>query len=136
MDLKPARLSEQFRTILRIKHYSLRTEKAYINWVSRLIRFHKNRSPGQLGEKEVRDFLSYLAKCGNVSTSTQNQAFHAIIFFYKYVMKRELGIIDAVRAKRPVRLPVVLTRDETKKLLSYLTGVQAIMAGLLYGSGL
>ena len=102
---KPQRLSDRFWEILRIKHYSISTEKTYINWVGQLIAFHKNQHPNQLREKEVQDFLSCLARERNVASSTQNQALNAILFFYKHVMKQELRLIDAVRAKRPKRLP-------------------------------
>ena len=135
MHTQPRKLSDQFREILRIKHYSLSTEKTYINWVGQFIGFHNNRNPSAMGEKEVRDFLSYLARERNVTSSTQDQAFNAILFFYKYVLKRELALIDAVRAKRPKRLPVVLTREETKMLLSHLSGVKGLMVRLLYGGG-
>jgi len=84
----------------------------------------------------VQDYLSYLAKEKNVASSTQDQALNAILFFYKYVMKQELGLIDAIRAKRPKRLPVVLTQEEIKRLLSHLSGIKSLMVRLLYGGGL
>lgn len=89
-----------------------------------------------MGASEVRAFLSHLAEHDNVSASTQNQALNALVFLYKRVVKKELGVIDAVRARRPKRLPVVLTRSEVQTVLSFLSGPQAIMATLLYGSGL
>jgi site-specific recombinase XerD len=89
-----------------------------------------------VGEPEVKSFCSHLAERDHVSASTQNQAFNALVFLYRYVVKKELGVIDAVRAKRPRRLPVVLSRAEVERVLSFLTGTQAIMATLLYGSGL
>ena len=130
------KLLDQLRTVLRVKHYSYRTEKSYVHWVRRFIFFHEKRHPDSMGTDEVRSFLTHLAEDGHVSASTQNQALNALVFLYNHVLGRELGRIDAVRARRPTRLPVVLTRSEVKKVLSLLTGEQAVMGTLLYGSGL
>ena len=99
---------EQLRTVLRVKHYSYRTEKSYINWVRRFIYFHDKKHPQTMGTYEVRAYLNYLAQHENVSASTQNQALNALVFLYKHVIQQELGSIDAVRARRPKRIPVVL----------------------------
>ena len=122
--------------VIRLKHYSLKTEKSYIHWCRRFILFHKKRHPQDMGTQEVQAFLNYLAVDQRVSASTQNQALNAIVFLYKHVIKKELGAIDAIRARRPKRLPVVLTREETRKILSLLSGDKHLMGSILYGSGL
>jgi len=121
---------------MRLKHYSLKTEKSYVHWVRRFILFHKKRHPQEMGAPEVQAFLNYLAVDQHVSASTQNQALNALVFLYKHVIKKELGTIDAIRAQRPKRLPVVLTREENQKILSLLSGGNHLMASMLYGSGL
>jgi integron integrase len=133
---KAPKLIDQMRQAMRIKHYSLRTEKSYINWVRRYIYFHNKRHPREMGATEVQSFLSDLAVQRRVSASTQNQALNALVFLYKQVLKKELGVIDAVRARRPKRLPVVLTQEEVQKILSLLSGVNHLIVSLLYGSGL
>jgi integron integrase len=130
------RLLDRMRQDMRTKHYSLRTEKTYIHWVRRYILFHKKRHPQDMGNREVQSFLSYLAVACKVSASTQNQALNALVYLYRHVLGHELGVIDAVRARRPQRLPVVLTREEVHKVLSLLSGVNRLIIGLLYGSGL
>lgn len=129
------KIEEQLRAVLRLGHYSYETEKAYVSWYLRFVRFHGVRHPGTMAAPEVTEFLTDLAKAG-VSASTQNQAFNAILFLYKHVLKIELGDIDALRASRPARLPVVLTQDEVKRLLAGMRGIEAVQAGLLYGCGL
>ena len=133
---KAPKLIDQMRQAMRVKHYSLQTEKSYISWVRRYIFFHDKRHPREMGDTEVQSFLSDLAVHRRVSASTQNQALNALVFLYKQVLKKELGVIDAVRARRPKRLPVVLTQDEVQKILSLLSGVNHLMVSLLYGSGL
>ena len=130
------KLLDQLREVLCLKHYSLKTEKSYVHWGRRFILFHKKRHPQEMGAPEVQAFLNYLAVDQHVSASTQNQALNALVFLYKHVIKKELGTIDAIRARRPKRLPVVLTREETQKILSLLSGVNHLMASFLYGSGL
>ena len=130
------KLLDELRAILRMKHYSYRTEQSYVYWARRYIRFHNMKHPNSMGALEVKSFCSHLAEQERVSASTQNQAFNALVFLYRHVVKKELGVVDAVRAKRPIRLPVVLSRVEVERVLSFLTGTQAIMATLLYGSGL
>ena len=134
---KPKKLLEQMRDVMRVKHYSLRTERTYCDWVERFIRFHDKRHPREMNEVEVGEFLTHLARDGHVAASTQNQALSALLFLYKQVLEQEIGWLEKVeRAKKPVRLPVVLTRDEVHRIFSHLRGIPLLMAGLLYGSGL
>ena len=133
---KAPKLIDRMRQIMRVKHYSLRTEKSYVHWVRRYIFYHNKRHPQEMGAGEVQSFLSYLAVNQRVSASTQNQALNALVFLYKHVLKKELGAIDAVRAWRPKRLPVVLAREEAQRVLSLLSGEKHLVFSLLYGSGL
>ncbi|GMQ84407.1 MAG: integron integrase [Gammaproteobacteria bacterium] len=127
----------RLRDIIRTKQYSIRTEKSYVGWVRRFILFHNKRHPEELGETEVGEFLTHLAVKRKVSPSTQNQALNALVFLYRYMLNRPLGeILDAVRAKRPQRLPVVLARDEVRELFRHLDGPHWLPGCLLYGSGL
>lgn len=123
---------------MRLKHYSLRTERTYWDWIEQFIRFHGAKThPAQMGEREVAAFLTHLARDRRVAASTQNQALSALLFLYKEVLKQEIGWLEGVeRAKKPLRLPVVLTRDEVHKIFAHLRGTARLMAGLLYGSGL
>jgi site-specific recombinase XerD len=130
------KLLDQLQEVMRLKHYSLKTEKSYVHWVRRFILFHKKRHPQEMGAAEVQAFLNYLAVDQRVSASTQNQALNALVFLYKHVQKKELGTIDAIRARRSKYLLVVLTRKETQKILSLLSETQHLMVSLLYGSGL
>jgi integron integrase len=131
------KLLDQVREAIRMRHYSIRTEEAYISWIKRFILFHGKRHPLEMGEDEITRFLSALAVHRQVSASTQNQALCALVFLYRHVLGQNLGWLeDVVRAKRPQRLPVVLTRAEVKALLGALDGVHWIMASLLYGAGL
>ncbi|MGH8523839.1 MAG: integron integrase [Gammaproteobacteria bacterium] len=131
------RLLDQVRDVVRRRHYSIRTEQAYIHWIKRFILFHGKRHPRQMGAREVEAFLTHLAVAQKVSASTQNQALNALVFLYHHVLLQELGTIENVeRAKRPVRLPVVLTVEEVRAVLAELKGSVWLMAGLLYGSGL
>ena len=128
---------DQVRDVLRLKHYSLRTERSYCDWIERFIRFHHLRHPKEMGEVEVSSFLTQLARDARVAAATQNQALSALLFLYKHVLKQEIGWLDNVeRIKRPARVPVVLTRDEVHKIFAHLHGMPRLMAGLLYGSGL
>src|SRR2546425_5785478 len=134
---KPKKLLERVRDVIRVKHYSLRTERTYCDWIERFIRFHQMQHPSEMGAAEVSEFLTHLARDGNVSASTQNQALSALLFLYKQVLKEEIGWLEDVeRAKKPARLPVVLTHDEVHKVFAHLHGTPRLMAGLLYGSGL
>ncbi len=131
------RLLDQVREAIRTRHYSYRTEEAYVGWVRRFILFHGKRHPAEMGKAEIEQFLTALAVNRRVAASTQNQALAAILFLYKDVLGCDPGWLDdVVRAKRPQRLPVVLTRPEVDALLAALEGVSWIMAMLLYGSGL
>ncbi len=137
MTARPPRLLDRMRDVLRMKHYSRRTEKSYVQWARRFIRFHAMRHPRDMGELEIRAFLTDLAVDKGVSASTQNQALCALLFLYKSVLELEPGwIAGIVRAKRPQRLPVVMTRGEVRAILDEMTGVPRLMATLLYGSGL
>jgi integron integrase len=130
-------LLDQVRRTLRLKHYSIRTEEAYVQSIKRFILFHHKRHPKEMGADEIRQYLSYLATEGQVAASTQNQALSALLFLYRDVLAVELPFIDGIeRARRPVRVPVVLTREEADKIISQLSGIYQLMAGLLYGSGL
>jgi integron integrase len=130
-------LLQEVRNALRVRHYSRRTEEAYVGWIRRFIRFHDRKHPRQMGEAEVAAFLTSLAVDRQVSASTQNQALAAILFLYRHVLGQDIGWIDGiVRAKRPRRLPVVLTREEVRRVLACMRGVHRMVACLLYGSGL
>jgi integron integrase len=131
------KLLDQVREAIRMRHYSLRTEEAYVSWIKRFILFHGKRHPLEMGQQEIAQFLSALAIKDHVSASTQNQALCALLFLYRQVLAQEFGWLDdVVRAKRPRRLPVVLSRQEVRELLSALPGIHWIMANLLYGAGL
>jgi integron integrase len=130
------KLLDQLSDALRTRHYSYRTEEAYVDWVRRFILFHHKRHPASMGEEEIRTFLAYLAADRQVAASTQNQAVSAIMFLYREVLHKELEPILTTGAKRPERLPTVLTREEVTNILSYLGGTYKLMAQLLYGSGL
>ena len=131
------RLLDQVRQAIRTRHYSDKTEKAYVHWIKRYIFFHNKRHPLEMAEPEIAQFLSSLATAGRVSASTQNQAFNALLFLYHEVLSKKIGLIDGVvRAKRPQRLPVVLTKDEVKRVLQQMNGAPHLMGLLLYGAGL
>src|SRR5437764_6768892 len=131
------RLIDRVGNVMRLKHYSLRTERTYWDWIERFIRFHGMRHPKEMAEAEVGAFLTHLARDGNVAASTQNQALSALLFLYREVLKQKIGWLEGVdRVKKPVRLPVVLTQEEVHKLFAHLHGTTRLMAGLLYGSGL
>jgi len=131
------KLLDQVRQAIRTRHYSYMTEKAYIAWIKRFIFFHNKRHPVGMGESEIAQFLSSLASDAHVSASTQNQALNALLFLYREILKKDIGYVNGVvRAKRPHRLPVVLTRQEVRSLLASLDGSDWIMVMLLYGAGL
>jgi integron integrase len=134
---RPPRLLDRVREACRIRHYSIRTETAYGDWIKRFILFHNKRHPLDMGAAEINAFLTHLAVDGHVSASTQNQAFSALLFLYQKVLEVDPGrIAGVVRAVRPKRLPVVLTRDQVRRIIEQLDGTFALMARLLYGSGL
>ncbi len=131
------KLLDQVRGVIRLKHYSYRTEKTYIDWVKRFIVFHGKRHPAEMGAQEISAFLTHLAVNRSVAASTQNQALSALLFLYQEVLKVEVPwLADMERAKRPKRVPVVFTKEEARKVLSSLEGAYRLMALLLYGSGL
>ncbi|MGA7615798.1 MAG: integron integrase [Thermoanaerobaculia bacterium] len=133
---KPPKLLDQVRDTIRAKHYSSRTEETYLQWIRRFILFHNKRHPSSMGSEEINRYLTHLAVDGHVSSSTQNQALSAILFLYREVLKEELQPLEVIRAKKPKRLPVVLTRIEVAKLIGQMSGTPRLMAGLLYGGGL
>ena len=133
----PPRLLDQLRARCRVKHYSLRTERAYLYWSRRFILANSKRHPRELGALEVEAFLSHLATHDNVAASTQNQALSALLFLYRQVLRIDLPWMESVvRAKRPQRIPVVLSREEVTRLLALLEGPTWLMAALLYGTGM
>jgi integron integrase len=134
---RPPRLLDRVREANRLRHGSRSTEKSYVGWIRRFILFHDKRHPAEMGASEVAQFLSSLAVEGRVAASTQNQALSALLFLYRHVLHQELPWLhDVVRARRPKHLPIVLTRDEVRAVISKLDGTPRLMAGLLYGSGL
>ncbi|MHC4208425.1 MAG: integron integrase [Planctomycetota bacterium] len=134
------KLLDEVQRTIRVRHYSRDTEKTYLHWIERFVRFHAGdgtwRHPQDLGAADVEAFLTDLAVRHKVAASTQNQALNAIIFLYRHVLAQELGNIDAVRAKRPRRMPVVLSRAEVVALFEQMHGPSRLMAQLMYGSGL
>jgi hypothetical protein len=133
----PPKLLDRIRGAARLRHFSRRTEKAYVAWAWRFILFHAKRHPADMGAEEITAFLSSLATVRKVSASTQNQALAAIVFLYRAVLERDVPWLDdLVRAKRPGRLPVVMSRAEVEAVLSELRGMPQLMAVLLYGAGL
>ena len=131
------RLLNRVRDKIRLKHYSIRTEQAYTDWIKRFVLFHKKRHPTDMGAAEVEEFLTHLAVAGKVSASTQNQAKNALLFLYREVLAMELPWLDEVaKAKSAKRLPVVLTVAETLRLLDRMDGTAGLIARLLYGSGM
>jgi integron integrase len=137
VEKPPKKLLEQVSDVIRLKHYSYKTEKSYVNWIKRYILFHNKRHPREMGGKEIEEFLTHLAVEENVAASTQNQALNAILFLYKEVLKQELDLkVDAVRAKRSRYLPTVLTKEEVLAIINNLSGVYQLVVKLLYGTGL
>ncbi len=131
------KLLDQLRAAIRVRHYSIRTEEVYVQWVKRYIYFHGKRHPGKLNAEHVSAFLSHLAVERKVAASTQNQALCALVFLYRHVLEKELGQFEGmVFAKRRRKLPEVFSRDEVERVLSNLSGVSWLMAALMYGAGL
>jgi integron integrase len=131
------KLLDLVRDRIRVKHYSIRTETSYVQWIKRFILFHNKRHPREMGAAEVEAFLTHLAVAGDVSASTQNQALSALLFLYREVLGVDLPWLDNVtRAKRSQRLPVVLTREEVRAILAEMDGVYGLLARLLYGTGM
>jgi len=131
------KLLDQLSAALRVRRYSRRTEATYCQWVKRYIFFHQVRHPAEMAEPEINAFLTHLAVKQKVSASTQNQALSALLFLYRHVIGREIGDLgDVIRARKPRRLPVVMTREEVKAVLANLTGDRWLAASLMYGAGL
>ena len=134
---KPGAIQDQVRDRIRTKHYSLRTETQYTQWIKRFILFHGKRHPQAMGSAEIEAFLTHLAVAGKVSASTQNQALSALLFLYKEILSIDLPWLnEIVRAKQPQRLPTVLTRTEVQAILVRMSGTYGLMANLLYGTGM
>jgi integron integrase len=134
---KQPRLLDRVRHAIRARHYSLRTEEAYIGWIKRYIFFHDKRHPAEMGEPEINAFVTHLAVEGPVGASTQTQALSALLFLYRHVLSKPLPDLDTViRAKRPGRLPTVLTRSEVRRIVACMDGTPRLVATLLYGTGM
>jgi integrase len=134
---QPPRLLDQVKSVARLKHFSIKTEKSYLYYIRDFILFHNKRHPKEMGVEEIRAYLSHLAVERHVAASTQNVALSALLFLYRQVLSIDLPYIDSIeRANRPVRLPVVLTRTEVKAILAHFSGVNHLTASLLYGSGM
>jgi integron integrase len=134
---KPRKLLQEVQFRIRARHMSYRTEKTYLQWIRRFIRHHNRRHPREMGGREVEDFLTSLAVNNKVSASTQNQALAAVLFLYREVLEIDLPwLVDVIRAKRPQRLPVVLSREEIQQILERLTGTEWLIVSMLYGSGM
>ena len=137
LDDRPLTLIGQYRRVIRLRHYSRRTEAAYVAWVRRFVRFHAMQHPRSMTPTHVRDFLSHLSSEAKVSASTQNQALAALLFLYRDVLRMPLPWLQGIeRAKRPLRLPSVLTREEAWRVIEGLSGSSKVLAVLMYGSGL
>jgi len=135
--MTPPRLLEQVRAEIRARHYSRRTEDAYVHWIRRFIVFHGRRHPRELGAPEISAFLAWLAVEQHVAASTQNQALSGVLFLYREVLRQDVGVVELLpRARMPTKVPVVLSPSEVRKVLEQLTGVPRIVATLLYGAGL
>ena len=134
---KNPKLLDQLGEALQTRHYSRKTEQVYRHWVRNDIFFHGVRHPAEMGEPEMNAFLTHLAVAGKVSASTQNQALSALLFLYRHVIGRETGDLgDVIRARKPVHIPVVMTRDEVKRVIAQLDGDRRLMASIMYGAGL
>ena len=133
----PKKLLDRVRDAVRVRHYSIHTEEAYVHWIRRFIVFNQKRHPAEMGVVEVRAFLEDLVLEKNVAASTQNQAFNALLFLYEKVLETKLGDIRGVaRSKRPQRLPSVLSKNEVQQLLTTMSGTPQLIAKVLYGTGL
>lgn len=136
MSQKKPKLLDQVREKVRLRNYSYRTEQSYVAWVKRYILFHDKKHPSEMGKQEVEAFLTHLAVKRDVAASTQNQALSALLFLYNEVLEQPLGYVDVMWAKKPKRLPVVLTRTEVKAVLAQMSGTPLLISQLLYGAGL
>lgn len=136
--MSKSRLLAQVKNSLRAKHYSYRTEQAYIQWIKRFIMFHKKQHPEQLENTHIQDYLSFLAVRENVAASTQNQARAAILYLYREILNKDvmLDSADIDYASKPKKIPTVFSREEARTVLNHLDGIKWLMASLLYGAGL
>ncbi|MGD2100087.1 MAG: phage integrase N-terminal SAM-like domain-containing protein [Desulfobacterales bacterium] len=131
------KLFDRFKSAMRLRHYSIRTERAYEQWIRCFLSFHKMKAVEKIGAEEIESYLNYLAQDRQIAAGTQSQALNAIVFFFREVVKRDSGDFnDFVRAEKPMRVPEVITAAQVKRLLDSLDGVNLLMAGLLYGAGL
>ena len=136
-DPQPPKLPDHVRHGIRAKHYSIRTEDAYVGWIRRFILFHRKQHPREMGEREISAFLTHLAVEGKVSASAQNQALCALLFLYGEILDQDLEKLqNVVWAKKPSKLPVVFTQEEVRRVFAHMDGTCWLMASLLYGSGL
>ena len=134
---KPPKLLDQVRAYLRVKHYSPKTEEAYINWIKRFIFFHNKRHPNEMGSEEICEYISHLANKKHVSSATQNQALQGVLFLYKNILNKDVGWIDEIKfAHRKKHLPTVLNKTEVNEIFKHLSGVALLIAKMLYGSGM
>jgi integrase len=137
VTIQPPRLLDQVRESIRLKHFSLKTEKSYVYYAWDFILFHDKRHSKDMGADEIRAYLSHLAIDRNVAPSTQTVALSALLFLYRQVLQIDLPYIDDIeRAKKPERLPVIFSRSEVKQILAYLDGINHLIVSLLYGSGM
>ncbi len=136
MDNPPKKLLDQVADALRVRHYAYRTEQTCIYWIRRYILFHDKRHPREMGAAEIEAFLTHLAVEGQVAASTQNQALCALLFLYREVFQQPLEQVEVVWAKKPQRLPTVLSQEETRRLIAHFSGNHQLTAQLLYGRGL
>jgi site-specific recombinase XerD len=132
----PTKLLDRVRQAIRLKHYSYRTEKTYVDWIRRYILFHNKQHPRDMGIREAEAFLSHLAVVDNVAASTQNQALSALLFLYRFVLEQDLPPVDALKARQSRYLPTVLTKEEVQAIISNLSGEHKLLVQLLYGIGL
>ena len=130
------KLLDQLRAKCRLKHFSMSTEKSYVDWVRRYILFHGKKHPNEMGSHEIESFLTNLAVVRNVSASTQNQALSALLFLYKEVLGIEIEGVNAIRSKKPTKLPIVLSQREVQALLAAMSGINGLIANVLYGTGM
>jgi hypothetical protein len=132
-----AKLTDPVREVMRLRHYSVRTERSYCDWIRRYVKFHGMTCRDELGQAETKmeRLLSDLAVNGNVAASTQNQAFNALLFLYDQVLHKKFGQLQALRSDRPVVVPTVLTTDEVKQVIYAMSGTPQLVVKLLYGSG-
>jgi len=136
--MQKRKLLDQVRDKIRLKHYSIRTEKSYVGWIKRYIAFHKMRHPSEMGKQDIENFLTFLAVEKKVSPTTQNQAFSALLFLYREIFKVDMKDwnIQALRAQERKHVPVVLTKDEVKLIINHMGGIYQLIIKLMYGCGL